>query len=418
MPRLFHPATAVLIICAGTFGPFSGIWAAENPATRGNGPIPDTTGLSPKYLPAYRHLIDGISWAGHADSELFSNLSGGIRRGSEGNLAGQIGGEYDTEQAGLWKGGKFSLSLMGIYSSKVQQNYSGDIQTASNIWAPDAIRFYDAAFRQRWTDWLNTRVGYMDVNYYFDVTANALQLINSSFGITPTMTVNVPGTATYPYSGLGFLVGIHNEHLSSKVAVFQGDPQHQTSAFDRGYMALWEGGLHWGKKDDEDLEDNTDNYGRYILKIGGWHYQQSNPDLYGLSPTTSGIYAVAEGNWDLSGERELGAFIQMGGAPQNFNPVPWYLGIGLRLGHPFASRPDDSLSVGMAKAWLRSGPVADALGVKPADIRGAETSYELTYVAKLTEHVSLQPDLQYIQHPNGYYPDSTVGLLRVHVEFF
>ncbi|MGC9216801.1 carbohydrate porin, partial [Acidithiobacillus sp.] len=89
-----------------------------------------------------------------------------------------------------------------------------------------------------------------------------------------------------------------------------------------------------------------------------------------------------------------------------------------RAAEPQSSTLVYSLSVGMAMAWLRSGPVAAALGVEPADIRGAETSYELTYVAKLAEHVSLQPDLQYIQHPNGYYPDSTVGLLRVHVEFF
>ena len=418
MPLLSRPTTVVLLSCASVLGSVSDAWAVDGPASSGEGPIPNISGISPKYLAAYNHITEGVSWAGHVDSELSTNLLGGIKQGSEGNVVGQFGLKYDMEKAGLWKGGKFTLSLIGIYSSGVQQNHSGDIQTASNIWAPDAVRFYDAAFRQRWTDWINTRVGYMDVNYYFDVTANALQLINSSFGITPTMTVNVPGTATYPYSGLGFLVGIHNEHLSSKVAVFQGDPQHQTSAFDRGYMALWEGGLHWGKKEDEDLENNADDYGEYVLKMGAWHYQQSNPDRYGLSPTTSGIYAVAEGNWGLSGERELGAFIQMGGAPQNLNPVPWYLGLGLRLGHPFPSRPDDSLSVGMAMAWLRSGPVAEALGVEPADIRGAETSYELTYVAKLTEHVSLQPDLQYIQHPNGYYPDSTVGILRVHVEFF
>ena len=418
MPRLFGPAAAVLVICAGTLGPFSAIWAAADPAAGGNGPVPNVPGLSPKYLLAYHHLTDGISWAGHADSELFSNLAGGIRRGSVGHIAGQFGAEYDTEKAGLWRGGKFSLSLMGIYSSGVQQNHSGDIQTVSNIWAPDAVRFYDAAFRQRWTDWFNTRVGYMDVNYYFDVTANALQLINSSFGMTPTMTVNVHGTATYPYSGLGLLVGTHSEHLSSKVALFQGDPQHQTSAFERGYMALWEGGLHWGKEEEDDLEDSSDNYGQYILKAGAWHYQPSNPDRYGLSPTTSGVYAVAEGNWSLPGERRLGAFVQMGGAPQNINPVPWYLGLGLRLGHPFAGRPNDSLSIGMARAWLRPGPVAEGLGVETAAIRNAETAYELTYVAKLTEHLSLQPDLQYIQHPNGHFPDVTVGMLRLHVEFF
>ncbi|MHB1279923.1 MAG: carbohydrate porin [Acidithiobacillus sp.] len=411
------PTTVVLLFCASVLGSVSSAWATDSPAPSGNGSIPDISGISPKYLPVYSYITNGLSWAGHLDSEVFTNFAGGTKQGSEGNIVGQIGVEYDSEKAGLWKGGKFTLSLIGIYNSAIQQNYSGDIQTTSNIWAPDAVRFYDAAFRQRWTDWLNTRIGYMDVNYYFDVTANALQLINSSFGMTPTMTVNVPGTATYPYSGLGLLAGTHSEHLSSKVALFQGDPQHQTSAFERGYMALWEGGLHWGKEDNDAPKGNTDNYGRYVLKAGVWHYQQPHSDHYGLSPATSGVYAVAEGNWSLPGERQLGAFVQMGRAPQGLNPVPWHLGLGLRLGHPFAGRPDDSLSIGMARAWLHPGPVAKRLGVETTAIHNAETSYELTYVAKLTRQVSLQPDLQYIQHPNGYYPDATVGILRLHVEF-
>ncbi|QQD73490.1 carbohydrate porin [Acidithiobacillus ferrivorans] len=418
MPLLFRPTTVLLFFCASVLGSVSDTWAADGPASSGNGPILNISGISPKYLPTYNYIADGLSWAGHLDSEVFTNLSGGIKQGNEGNIVGQIGAEYDTGKAGLWKGGKFTLSLIGIYNSAIQQNYSGDIQTASNIWAPDAVRFYDAAFRQHWTDWLNTRVGYMDVNYYFDVTANALQLMNSSFGMAPTMTVNVPGIATYPYPGLGLLVGTHSEHLSSKIALFQGNPQHQVSAFERGYMALWEGGLHWGKAAEDDLEDSSDNYGQYILKAGAWHYQLSDPDRYGLSPTTSGVYAVAEGNWSLPGERRLGAFFQMGAAPQDINPVPWYLGLGLRLGHPFASRPDDSLSIGMARTWLRPNPVAESIGREATAIRNAETAYELTYVAQLTGHLNLQPDLQYIQHPNGYFPDATVGMLRLHVEFF
>ncbi len=109
MSRLFRPTAAVLVICAGTFGPFSDIWAAEDPAAGGSGPVPYVPGLSPKYLPAYHHLTDGISWAGHADSELFSNLAGGIRRGREGNIAGQFGVEYNTEKAGLWRGANLAF---------------------------------------------------------------------------------------------------------------------------------------------------------------------------------------------------------------------------------------------------------------------------------------------------------------------
>ncbi len=176
MSRLtFSVATA---LCAASFLGCPAIAYADAADSNPESSIPNTPGLSAKYLPAYTRIGNGLSWAGHLDSEIFSNFSGGIKQGSEGNIVGQIGAEYDTDKAGLWKGGKFTLSLMGIYSSGIQQNYSGDIQTASNIWAPNAVRFYDAAYRQRWNDWLNTRVGYMDVNYYFDVAANALQLIN------------------------------------------------------------------------------------------------------------------------------------------------------------------------------------------------------------------------------------------------
>lgn len=417
MSRLTFSAAAAL--CAASVGACPALsWADASPPNP-EGSIPNIPGLSAKYLPSYTHIGNGLSWAGHLDSEIFANFAGGMQQASEGNLVGQIGAEYDTKKAGLWQGGKFTLSLMGIYSSGIQQNYSGDIQTASNIWAPNAIRFYDAAYRQRWTDWLNTRVGYMDVNYYFDVTANALQLINSSFGMSPTITVNVPGTATYPYSGLGLLVSTHTQNLSSKFAIFQGDPMHQTSAFNRGYMALWESALHWGgHKEDENMEDNTDEYGRYEVKVGAWRYAQQNPGPYGLSPSTAGVYGIIEGNWTLPGARQLGAFLQTGAAPQDINPVPWYLGMGLRLGHLFASRPDDSISIGMARAWLRPDVVASGLEVDPASIHHAETSYELTYLAKVTEHISIQPDIQYIQHPSGYYPDATVGILRLHVEFF
>ncbi|MHB1202288.1 MAG: carbohydrate porin [Acidithiobacillus sp.] len=392
--------------------------AEDHPATSGNGPIPNTNALSSKYLPAYSHFSDGLSWAGHLDSELFSNYSGGIRRGSEANMVGQLGLDYDTRKAGLWEGGQLTFSIMGIYSGGIQPDYSGDIQTASNIWAPPAVRIYDAAYRQKFTHWLNARIGITDINYYFDVTGNALQLVNSSFGITPTLTANVAGTATFPYPGLGAMISAHDAVWSSKVGIFQGDHQHRLSAFDRGYMALWEGGIHWDAKGDDDPDNDADDYGKYVLKIGAWRYKQPHPDLPGLSPSTAGVYAVAEGNWELPGNRDLGAFVQMGGAPQDFNPVPWYLGVGLRLGHPFPARRNDSLSIGMARAWLRSGPVANSLEVAPAAIHSAETAYEITYAAQLSEHVTLQPDLQYIHRPSGYYPDAIVGILRLHIEFF
>lgn len=156
-------ATAILFACSD-LSLAHPVMAEADPAADGNGPIPNINALSAQYLPAYSRIVDGLSWAGHVDSEIFSNYSGGVRRGSEPNLVGQFGLEYDTRKAGLWRGGKLTFSVMGIYSGGVQPDYSGDLQTASNIWAPSALRIYDAAYRQRFTHWLNARIGITDIN--------------------------------------------------------------------------------------------------------------------------------------------------------------------------------------------------------------------------------------------------------------
>ncbi|MFO5243995.1 carbohydrate porin, partial [Salmonella enterica subsp. enterica serovar 1,4,[5],12:i:-] len=66
-------------------------------------------------------------------------------------------------------------------------------------------------------------------------------------------------------------------------------------------------------------------------------------------------------------------------------------------GRPFRSRPDDEAGVALATAvfgdrYRRSlGPGAEA----------AETALELTYSAKLTDWLTVQPDLQWVLDPSG-----------------
>ena len=156
-----------------------------------------------------------------------------------------------------------------------------------------------------------------------------------------------------------------------------------------------------------------------MFKLGAWHYGQPRAPAFDLSHSTHGIYGIVEAHWQLAGA-ELAPFLQWGKAFGTENLVPWYLGAGARLSHFLPGRPDDALSLGMARAALRSGVVAagfeDEAQIPP--IYPAETSYELTYVAKVNEWLSVQPDLQHITHPSGVYRNATVALLRLHLEFF
>ncbi|WMT45969.1 MAG: carbohydrate porin [Acidithiobacillus caldus] len=154
------------------------------------------------------------------------------------------------------------------------------------------------------------------------------------------------------------------------------------------------------------------------MKVGAWHYRQPHPDLPGLSPSTSGVYTVWEARRELDRGRRLGLFLQGGAAPQSVNPVPWQLALGLRLEQPFLGRPGDSLSLGMTRSWLRSAALQADEELPAGTVHPAETVYELTYVAQLRPHLSIQPDIQFIHRPQGVYPDATAALLRVHLEFF
>lgn len=382
------------------------------PADRGQGPVEQVPGIASKLLPGYNRLNDGWSWAGHLDAESYSNLAGGAAQGSTANLLGQLGGRLDTGRAGLWPGGQFTLSGIGILAGADPEGYSAALQTPSNIYAPSELRLYELSFRQQLGAGVQLRLGYDDINHYFGVVGPAENLVNSAFGFTPTITENVPGNGSYPYSALGAMLGVHGDIWGSKLGIFQGDAQHQfTHTFARGYLALWEGGLRWGGAERD--EDSG-----YVVKVGAWHYRQPHPDLPGLSPSTSGVYTVWEARRELDRGRRLGLFLQGGAAPQSVNPVPWQLALGLRLEQPFLGRPGDSLSLGMTRSWLRSAALQADEELPAGTVHPAETVYELTYVAQLRPHLSIQPDIQFIHRPQGVYPDATAALLRVHLEFF
>ncbi|MGC9128247.1 MAG: carbohydrate porin [Acidithiobacillus sp.] len=392
---------------------------AFTPAEQGQGPVTKVPGIPASLLPAYNRLADGWSWAGHLDAESYSNLAGGQARGTTANLLGQLGGRLDTGRAGLWSGGQFTLTGLGILAGADPEGYSAALQSPSNIYAPSRLHLYQLSFRQQLGAGVQLRLGYDDINHYFDVVGNAENLLNSAFGFTPTITENVPGNGSYPYSALGALIGLHGDHWGTKLGIFQGDAQHQfTHTFARGYLALWEGGLRWGSASGASEGEEGDDGAAYVLKLGAWHYRQPHPELPELSPSTSGVYTVWEARRELTQGRRLGLFLQGAAAPQTINRIPWQLALGLRLQQPFPGRSGDSLSLGVTRSWLRSAVLRTDEDLPAGPIHPAETAYELTYVAQLRPYLSVQPDIQFIHRPQGVYPDATAALLRVHLEFF
>jgi porin len=97
-----------------------------------------------------------------------------------------------------------------------------------------------------------------------------------------------------------------------------------------------------------------------------------------------------------------GNFLVGGAASDPVNPVPWYVGGGLKLAGYLADAPKDALSVGFSRASLRGLP-------------HAETSYEVTSIFGIIPGITIQPDIQVITHPGGDLPAALVGIIRLNM---
>lgn len=315
----------------------------------------------------------------HLDTEAVSNVSGGLRRATDYDTLLHVGFNLDSAPLGLWQGGKLRLSAIRVVSGQPDIRSIGDLQVTSNIAAPSASRIYQFWYRQRLGSGMGLRAGLIDMNQYFAVTPHAGAFLNASFGIVPTVASNV-AASIYPEPGAGVIFTAQGDGWRGELGMFQAQPSHRGEPFRHGAMVIAQ-------------------VQRGGLQAGLWNYR----DTSGTPGTDWGGYASIGGML----ARGINGFLQLGAAPRSTNAVPYYLGAGVLAQSPIAGRSADRLGVAMARAWIR-GTAAPA-----------ETSWELTYVLRVSPHFVLQPDVQYIVHPAGSIdiPNATVIFLRAHVEF-
>jgi len=336
------------------------------------GPRPARILLFPKFP-------QGLQTGVHLDTESVSNVAGGLRRATTFDTLLHAGFNLDSQALGLWQGGKLRLSAVYINSGQPDTYDIGDLQVTSNIAAPNATRVYQFWYRQRLSSRLALRAGLIDMNQYFAVTPHAGTFLNASFGIVPTIASNVP-SSIYPTPGAGVMASGHAGGWQGEAGVFQGEPSHRGEPFGTGAMAIAQAQ-------------------RGPVQVGLWSYRETGS----AQRRDWGAYGSVAGAL-TSG---LKAFVQWGAAPRSGNQVPYYLGMGLMAGSPIADRPRDRVGVAVARAWIRGAANA------------AETTWELTYVVRLSRHFYLQPDVQYVVNPSASsaIPNATVIFMRVHMEF-
>jgi porin len=345
---------------------------------------------------ALRRSKKALRWRAHLTVEPLADLAGGRRRGATWSAAAAAGFEIHTGPLGGWKGGKFDVQVMGLVRGLPHESHLvGDTQGVSNLYNSFSfLRLIDLSYRQRIAGRTLVRGGIMDVNTYFDTSAPASDLVNSSFGMTPTMTANVPLTPTAPYTGWGAIVRGGPSSARWRLGVFSGDPAAHGTIVHQGFFAIGE----W--------QVRTARHQR--LKIGAWAYHNpEGPTLGDLaSPrSTNGFYGIWESHHHNRRPRRLrwGWFVETGLNPGEVNPVPYYVGIGFRLRGLPGMNPRSAFTAGVARAGIRG--------------RTAETACEAAWDERLPRGFIVEPDLQYVMHPSGIYANAWVVLLRVRKDF-
>jgi porin len=281
----------------------------------------------------------------------------------------------------------------------------GDIQTVSNIEAISATRLFEAWVERSFgpTDKpvAVLRVGLLDLNADFDSIDPASLFINSSHGIGPDLSRSgLDGPSIFPVSAIGArLTWNASDKLTLKSAVFDGvagDPA-RPRAFAAERLASQDGVLAIGEADDKLTDDLT-------LAAGVWAYSRALQ-----APFIAGT----------SGQPGRGVFASVSTATPKETGWAWWARAGLT--NPRAQTVDGYLGAGAIYKGV-FGRANDRMGfaIARADISDdariatrlprAETTYEVSYQAKIGETFALQPDVQYVVDPAGR-PGKTTALV-------
>jgi porin len=355
------------------------------------------------------------------------NFKGGIKQGYTYIGMEQLSLSLSTDSAKLWKGGTFFVHGMNAHGLGPTAKFVGDMQCLSNIEAGDFTSLYEFWYMQQIGNF-SILLGQHDLNTEFVGSHYGENFINSSFGIIPSISLNVP-VSIYPVTSPCFLIKFSpDDDLIFKLASYYGNPG---SIDDNRFNIQW----HFDKKEGfmnifeiEFSQIMHIQHGIYTskgIKMGTYKLGAYYHSGYFINPVDSlagkngnyGFYILADQMIvpkPSNPDEGLAAMLQFGIAPSNLNLIKWYYGAGIRYHGILPKRTKDFIGLSVAGAILNdnvTGAFKDRLK--------QETAIELSYKFEFRNHYSIQPDFQYIINPGAskFIKNALVGLIRFQLSY-
>jgi len=378
-----------------------------------------------------------VQLTGALIGDVMRTLQGGTGRATESLVDVDLQLRLNGPALG-WRGGYAFLYVLGNDGGDPSDNV-GDFQGVDNIAAPSTWKVFEAWIEQHFLgERASVLLGLYDLNSEFDVLGSARLFLNSSFGVGPDYSQSgLNGPSIFPTTSLALrLKALPRPRWRVEVAMLDGVPgdpgdPHGTHvhldssdglllACECAYYTLSpgvgrdleerEGPLHAGRIGRED----EPAYGAK-LAVGSWGYTRRLAPGWTLGSTSAparswGVYMLGEARIDRGGgaDGSLWLFGRTGLADDQANQVGAYVGGGLSWRKRGRGRSGE-VGVGFAAAG-NGGAYLDARRTAGIPTERWEVAVELSSLVELTDHLAVQPDVQWILNP-GMDPHRRNALL-------
>lgn len=382
----------------------------------------------------------GITFGLQEQSELWANVSGGLRRGVvyDGLTTASI--SLDLDKLAGWTGATFFVNAYQIHGRGPSANLVGNLQIVSNLEATRDTKLYQLWLEQTLLDGrLTIRIGQEGANDQMMITQYGTLFLNSSFGFPALAAADLPsGGPNFPLAAPFVRAQFQaTDQVTLAGSVFSGDPAPPGTGDpqlrDRGGDAfrlndhLLAIGELWYSVNQEDGAPGPPA----TYKLGAWyhsgHFADQLLDTNGrslASPASNGVprghstgfavYGIVDQMiWKKPGSKDLGigVFLQVMGAPAEFNLSNLFVEAGMNWKGPFEGRENDAFGIGVSylgisPATRRFGSDGVAFTGTGSPYRSNETVVEATYLYQVAPWWMLQPDLQIVVNPGAGIPSS------------
>lgn len=349
--------------------------------------------------------LNGHGWsvAGWVQMDGSSAAAGGQPHadGFIGQYLMDLAATVDTGKLLHWPGGTLTVEGQTHSGSSILDRQFPAIQDPDNMDAPPGTWLAQLMYEQ---DLLGGRVegqgGLMYVDSRFLTVpygGNFVSLDFSSDGSISTFVLPTYPKGSWggdvtvaPVKGLTFAGGIYNNHSTE----LDYDPGGNLLITEEAWAGKREGRP-------------------YKVQVGAW--RDTGRFLRfrgGTVHPASGVYVVASDKvWQPEGEsrRGVGMFFQYGTAPASVAKLHRHVGAGVVWDGAWRARPQDEMGVAFSDGLLTRQSVF---------AHGFENEVEVYYQFDLGDGWTVQPDMEFWQHPGGGgTPNTVLGLVRVMYTF-